>query len=69
MSPIARREGNHDMMAYHSEAKEQLGYLEDNLQQLTVGIPYMTTNEVPRNYQRHTTGVSERFSILLRRVA
>ena len=57
------------MMVYHSEAEEELGDIEENLQQLTVGIPDMTTNEVPRHYQCHTTGVSRWFSRLLRRVA
>ena len=57
------------MMSYHSEDKEELGDLEENLQHLTVGIPDMTTNEVPRHYQCHTTGVSGQFSRLLRRLA
>ena len=57
------------MMIYHSEADEELGDLEENLQRLTVGIPNMTNNEVPRNYQCHTAGVFGRFSRLLRRVA
>ena len=57
------------MMAYHSEAKEELGYLEEKLQRLTMGIPDMTTDEVPRRYQRHTTGVFGWFLGILQRVA
>ena len=57
------------MMVYHSEAEEELGDIEENLQQLAVDIPNMTTYEVPRHYQCHTTGVSRRFSRILRRVS
>ena len=57
------------MMAYLSKAKEELRDLEENLQQLTVDILDITIDEVPRNYQRHTIGVSRWFSILLRRVS
>ena len=38
MSPIARKAGTWDMMVYHFEADEDLEYLEENLQHLTVGI-------------------------------
>ena len=38
-------------MVYHFEADEELGYLEENLERFTMGIPDMTTNEVPRHYQ------------------
>ena len=69
MSLIGRREGTRDMMVYHSKAKEELEYLEENLQHLTLGIPDMTTDEVPRHYQRHTISVLGWFSSLLRRVA
>ena len=69
MSHIARRVGTRDMMVYHSEADEELIYIEENLQHLTIGIPDMTNDEVPRNYQHHTVGVSGQFSRLLRRVA
>ena len=58
MSPIARKAGTKDIMVYHSKSEEDLGDLKDNLQHLTVGIPNMTTDEVPRRYQLHTTGVS-----------
>ena len=50
------------MILYHSKADEELGDLEENLQHLTMGIPDMTIDEVPRYYQRHTTDVSGRFS-------
>ena len=46
------------MMLYRSEADEELKYLKEKLQRLTVGIPDMTTDEVPRCYQHHTAGVS-----------
>ena len=57
------------MMVYHSEAEEELGDIEENLQHLTVDILDMTTDEVPRNYRCHRTDVSEWFSRLLCRVA
>ena len=57
------------MMLYHSEADEELEDLEENLRCLIVGIPDVTTDKVPRRYQRHTTGISEQFSRLLYRVA
>ena len=56
-------------MVYHSEAKEELGDVEENLQHLTVGILDVAIDKVPKRYQHHTIGVSERFARLLRRVA
>ena len=56
-------------MLYHSETDEELRYLDENLQCLTMGIPDMTTDEVPRCYERHTIGVSRRFLGILHRVA
>ena len=67
--PLSRRVGTRDMMVYHSEAKEELGDLEENLQHLIVGIPDVAIDMVPRCYQHHTVGVSEQFAKLLRRVA
>ena len=69
MSHISRREGTRDMVAYRSEADEELGYLEENSQCLTIGIIDVTTDDLPRCYQCHTAGVSGRFSRLLHRVA
>ena len=46
------------MMLYCSEADEELGDLDENLQRLSVGIPNVTTNEVPRCYECHIVGVS-----------
>ena len=46
------------MMLYCSKVDEELGDLEENLQCLNMGIPDVTTNKVPRSYQRHTTCVS-----------
>ena len=43
--------------------------MEENLQHLTVGIPDVDIDKVPRHYQHHTVGVSQRFARLLRRVA
>ena len=69
MSPIARRACTRDKMLYYYEADEELRDLKENLQRLTVGIPDMNTDEVPRCYQHHTAGVSRWFFRLLRRVA
>ena len=69
MSPISRQEGTRDMVAYRSEADEDLGYLEENMQCLTVGILDVTTDDLLRHYQCHTTGVSGWISKLLRGVA
>ena len=49
------------MVAYRSEVDDELGDLEENLQRLTVGIPDVTTDDLPRHYQCHTDGVSRRF--------
>ena len=57
------------MMVYRFEAEEELGELEENLQHLTVGIPNVATDRVPRHYQCHIVGVFEWFSRLLHRVA
>ena len=57
------------MMVYHSEANEDLGDLEENLQCLTLGIPDVTTDDLPKHYQCHTIGVSGWFSKLIHRVA
>ena len=56
------------MMVYHSEADEDLGDLEENLQRLTVGIPDVITDDLPRHYQCHTIGVYGQFAMLLHRV-
>ena len=69
MLPIARRVSTRDMMVYRSKDEEDLGDLEENLQNLTLGIPDVATDMIPRHYQRHTVGVSEWFSRLLHRVA
>ena len=57
------------MMVYLFEAEEELGDMEENIQHLTVGIPDVATDKVPRRYQRHTVGVSEWFSRILHRVS
>jgi hypothetical protein len=43
--------------------------VEQNLEGLTVDIPDMPLEEVPRRDQRHTVGVSGSMSRLLHRVA
>ena len=57
------------MMVYQFKFDDKIEDLKENLQRLTVGIPDMTTDEVPRCYQRHTVGVFGWFSRLLHRVA
>ena len=57
-----------DMVAYPSKADEELGDLEENLQRLTIGIPDVTTDDLPRRYQHHTAGVSGRFTKILHKV-
>ena len=47
---------------------DELMKLEENLDRLTLGIPNATIDGLPRRFQRHTAGVSCRFSHLLLRV-
>ena len=68
-SPIERRGVVQEMVIYCTKEDEDIDEMEENLQCLTMGIPDVTTDKVPRRYQRHTTGISGRFSRLLRRVA
>ena len=58
MSPISRRAGTREMVDYSSEPNEELGYLEENLQRLNIGIPDVTTDDLPRHYQCQMEGVS-----------
>ena len=51
------------------EADEDIGEIDENLQRLTVGIPNVSIDDLSMRYQRHTTGVSSRFSRLLHRVS
>ena len=69
MLPILRQERTREMVSYRSDAEEDLGYLEENLQRLTVGILDVTTNDLHRRYQCQKEGVFGRFSRLLCRVA
>jgi hypothetical protein len=48
---------------------EDYQVVEQNLEGLTADIPDMPLEEVPRQDQRHTIGVSGSMSRLLRRVA
>ena len=43
--------------------------VEQNLEGLTVDVLDIAIGEIPRHYQRHTVGMSESLSRLLRRVA
>ena len=58
MSSILSQEGTREMVDYRPKANKELGDLEENLQCLTVGIPNVTIDDLPRRYQHHTTGVS-----------
>ena len=68
-SPIERWVVVIDMVVHYSKEDDEIGDIEENLQCLTVGIPDVSTNDLPRRYQHHTTGVSGRFARLLTRVA
>ena len=43
--------------------------LEENLERLTLDIPYASIDDLPMRYQRSTVGVLGQFSRLLHRVA
>ena len=47
------------------EEKEELQEIEDNLQIITDGVPYIYIDDLHRIYQRHTVGVSRQFGRLL----
>ena len=57
------------MVVHRSKEDEELGDLGETLQRLTIGIPNVTTNDLPRRYQCHIVGVSGRFAKILCRVA
>ena len=69
MSPIEKQKGVIDMMAYRSKEDDELGDMNENLQRFSVGIPDVTTDDLPKHYQCHTTGVLGQFARLLCRVA
>ena len=48
---------------------DELMELEENLDRMTMDILDAAIDDLPRRFQRHTAGVSVRFSHLLRRVA
>ena len=50
-------------------AVEDLEEIEQNLEGLTMNIPEITVEELPRCYQLHTIGVSTSIGRLLHRVA
>ena len=53
------------MVVKNVEEDEELQEIEDDIQQLTVGIPDISIDDLPRCYQRHTSGVLGRFGRLL----
>ena len=60
-----RRAGKH----FVHRGDDELTELEEKLSQLTLDIPDTTIYDLPRRFQRHTVGVVDHFSHLLRRVA
>jgi hypothetical protein len=67
-SPIQIR-GEIGIMVGQGVAVEDLEEIEQNLEGLTMNIPDITVDELPRCYQHHTVGVSTSIGRLLRRVA
>jgi hypothetical protein len=65
-SPIQRRGEEALVVRWDVEDYEAV---EQNLEGLTTDVPDIAIREIPRRYQRHTVGVSESLSRLLRRVA
>ena len=51
------------------DVAETLSALQDQVEGLTLGIPDVRTDELPLRLQRHTTGVSSRWTRLLRMIA
>jgi hypothetical protein len=67
-SPIQRR-GEIGAVVGRGVAAEDLEEIEHNLEGLTMNIPDITVDELPRRYQCHTVGVSTSIGRLLHRVA
>ena len=67
-SPIERKVAFIYMVVHLSEEDEELRDIEENMQLLTVGIPNVSIDDLPRHYQCHTVGVSGQFVRLLHRV-
>jgi hypothetical protein len=65
-SPIQRRGEVAPVARWDAEDYEAV---EQNLEGLTADVPNIAIGEIPRHYQRHTMGMSESLSRLLRRVA
>ena len=49
------------------EEEEEIQEIEDNLYRLTEGVPNISVNDLPKNYQCHNTGVLGIFGRLLHR--
>ena len=60
-----RREG----ARFFHRGDDELTKLEENLDRLTLDIPDVAIDDLPRRFQRHSVVVSGHFSHLLRRVA
>jgi hypothetical protein len=67
-SPI-QRHGEIGTVAGRGVAVEDLEEIEHNLEGLTMDIPDITVDELPRRYQCHTVGISTSIGRLLHRVA
>jgi len=50
------------------DVAETLSALQDQIEGLTLGIPDVRTDELPLRLQRHTTGLSNRWTRLLRMI-
>jgi hypothetical protein len=58
-SPIQRRGERIEVVGLDVADYEAI---EQNLEGLTVDVPYISIDEIPRRYQRHTVGVSSSLS-------
>jgi hypothetical protein len=68
-SPIQRRGEAGVVVVRDRVAAEDLEEIEHNLEGLTMDIPDITVDELPRRYQCQIVGVSTSIGRLLRRVA
>ena len=69
MCPISRRVTHHFDVAPYQEGSDNEEEITRNLDGLTRGIlEYAQVGDIPRQYPRHTVGVSDRIHRLLTRV-
>ena len=64
-SPLDRRAKAH----FVPQGDDVMGYIEENLERLTLDIPNSWIDDLPLRYQRPTVRVPGHFSRLLHRVA